>query len=103
VQGDVDNRRASTFKIFLKKSEERHYGLRLNEMVGEWPGGDTMRLTGTLQFDRSNTSTTETGIWIDDAGQRHRYDRADQMDLTMPVTFTLRRGSEKDFFAVCRR
>jgi len=103
VQGDVDNRRASTFKIFLKKSEERHYGLRLNEMVGEWPGGDTMRLTGTLQFDRSNTSTTETGMWIDDAGQRHRYDRADQMDLTMPVTFTLRRGSEKDFFAVCRR
>jgi hypothetical protein len=101
IQGDVNEHHGRQFRIDLSKSEDRPYGFLLREMRGEWPGGGTMRLAGTFELNRSNTSTTEEGVWIDTEGQRHKLTAADRLDTTQPTAWMMRRGSAKEFERYC--
>ena len=99
--GDVQEHHGRYFVMHMTKKEDRPYGYRFREVHGQWPGGDTMRIAGVFQMDRSNSSTTEEGVWIDMRGEKHKLTDAEKIDLTRPTFFAMRRGSETDFKKYC--
>jgi hypothetical protein len=99
--GDVQEHHGRYFMFDVSKSEDRPYGYRFREVHGQWAGGDTLRIAGVFQMDRSTSSTTEEGVWIDARGERHKLTAAEKLDLTRPTYFTLRRGRESEFKKYC--
>lgn len=101
LEGEVGDRQGSTFRFNPRKTIDAHYGYSLGDVTGFWPGGDTLRLTSSLNVDRSDTVTSEPGVWIDVKGERHRFDRDDQFDFTRPFSLTLHRGTEAELQRAC--
>jgi len=99
IWGDPENWRGTKFQMKTRKMTEQPLELRLGELEGEW-NGDTVRLTTTLRSDTYNysisTQRDETGKEITRMVGAHP-------DTLSPVAFTLRRGGEQDFLAVCGR
>jgi hypothetical protein len=78
--GNPGNWRGTTFTLKSRLARDGFSGLRLGQLDGEWDGTDAVRLTTTMRTD----------------GDADR-------DTLAPVSFTLRRASEKDFAAACAR
>ncbi|MDQ6801918.1 MAG: hypothetical protein M3041_13905 [Acidobacteriota bacterium] len=100
-EGDVQEHHGRYFMIDVNKTRDRPYGYRFREVHGQWPGGDTMRIAGVFEIDRSTWSTSEKGVWVDARGERHKMTDAEQLDTTRPTYFTMRRGRESDFNTYC--
>jgi hypothetical protein len=97
--GDVSNRRASTFRINLRKVEDEAYSWRLSDMKGEWSGGDTLLLAGEWVTDRPSR---QVRIVTDTAGNTVM-DPPPEAERRVPATFTLHRAREEDFLSACRQ
>lgn len=99
IWGDPENWRGTKFQVKTRKVEDRPLALRLGDITGEWDE-NTLLLTTTLRSDTYNYSIrTER----DETGKETTTMVGAHPNTLSPVTFTLGRGGEQDFLAVCGR
>jgi hypothetical protein len=89
LYGDVDNWRGTRFHLTTRYLVERESGQSPAELQGEWQGDEIKAAGRLVRNERTATAVAVRGQPI-------------QQNSTMPVEYTLRRGSEKDFLKACR-